>query len=143
MKKNLTLIFVCLSYFANAQQVADTLFNPPLPNPAYPRDSGPVVWIDEAHTNFHTIEGRFKPFAGILRRDGYQTKPNTAAFSKAELEKGKILVIANALHPDNRTNWTLPNPSAFTDQEIEEVRTWVDRCCLLPTTCHFQGQPKN
>jgi hypothetical protein len=126
MKKTLTYIFVCLSLYTRAQQVADTLFSPPIPNPVYAKSAGPVIWIDEAHANFHTINGRFKPFASILTRDGYQMKPNTGVFSKTELAKGRILVIANALHPDNRTNWTLPNPSAFTDQEIEEVRAWVN-----------------
>jgi hypothetical protein len=126
MKKTLTTIFTCITFFyTSAQQVADTLFNPPIPNPAYQKEGGPVVWIDEAHTNFHTLQGRFKPFATILTRDGYRVKANKDTFSKAALQGGKILVIANALHPDNATNWTLPTPSAFTDREIEEVKTWV------------------
>jgi hypothetical protein len=41
------------------------------------------------------------------------------------LSKGKILVISNALHSSNLGSWSLPTPSAFTDQEIEAVNAWV------------------
>jgi hypothetical protein len=34
------------------QQVADTLFNPEIPYPAYPAGKGSTIYIDEAHTNF-------------------------------------------------------------------------------------------
>ena len=58
-----------------AQQVADTTFRPPIERPAYPARTGPVVQIDEAHQNFHTATGRYLPFAELLRRDGYVSRP--------------------------------------------------------------------
>jgi hypothetical protein len=61
---------------ADAQQVADTSFRPPIPAPAYRPGRGPVVLLDEAHFNFHTAGGRYKPFAELLRRDGYVVEPS-------------------------------------------------------------------
>jgi hypothetical protein len=38
-----------------AQQVPDRFYRPPIENPAYPTGRGPVVCVDEAHTNFHAL----------------------------------------------------------------------------------------
>jgi hypothetical protein len=81
--------------------------------------------LDDAHANFHTLNGRFKAFATVLRNDGYVLQASSDSLTPAQLSKGKILVIANALHPTNSQQWTLPTPSAFTDTEIEVVNDWV------------------
>jgi uncharacterized protein (DUF2249 family) len=109
----------------NAQQVADTSFKPPIRVPAFEAGRGPVVMVDEAHFNFHTVGGRYQPFAEFLRRDGYVVKPSAAKFSKAALQNAQILVIANALAERNQQDWSLPTPTAFTDEEVEAVRLWV------------------
>jgi hypothetical protein len=116
---------VCISCAAFGQQVADTSFNPPIEKPAFAPGKGPVVLIDEAHFNFHTMEGRYGAFARLIARDGYAVKPNTAPFSAASLKEARILVVANALHEKNRKDWTPPNPSAFTEGEIKAVIDWV------------------
>lgn len=110
---------------ARAQQVADTSFEPPIPSPAYRPGRGPVVLLDEAHFNFHTAEGRYQPFSELLRRDGYVVKASRLKFSRASLRGGQILVIANPLAERNRTDWSLPTPSAFSEEEVEAVRVWV------------------
>ncbi|HEU5183770.1 MAG TPA: DUF4350 domain-containing protein [Gemmatimonadaceae bacterium] len=110
---------------AAAQQLADTAFNPPIARPAYAEGRGPVVLIDEAHNNFHTADGRYLAFARLLRRDGYVVRPNKAPLTKAVLDGARILVIANALHERNREEWDLPNPSAFSAEEIIAIREWV------------------
>lgn len=110
-----------------AQQVPDPNFKPPIAAPAYKEGRGPVVMVDEAHHNFHTAYGRYLAFAELLRRDGYRVVPNTSPFSEESLKRGRILVIANALNAQNLNNWTLPNPSAFTDAEVEAVRAWVKK----------------
>ena len=61
----------------------------------------------------------------MLRRDGYVVQASSASFTKENLRQGKILVIANALAEVNQGNWSLPNPSAFADDEIAAVREWV------------------
>ena len=109
-----------------AQQVADTAFAPPIAKPAYARNAGPLVLIDEAHQNFHTVNGRYRPFADLLRRDGYLVKGLALPLSKEALQEAKILVIANALSVQNSGgNWSLPTPSAFSDEEITALAHWV------------------
>jgi hypothetical protein len=109
-----------------AQQVADTEYKPPITKPAYAPGKGPLVLLDEAHHNFHTATGRYQTFAELLRRDGYVVQSSTAKFTKEALQPAKILVIANALNERNANNWTLPTPSAFTDEEVAAVRNWVN-----------------
>lgn len=109
-----------------AQQVSDPDFAPPIPRPAYAPGSGPTVLIDEAHFNFHTASGRYKPFADLLTRDGYVVKASTATLSADALAPAAVLVISNALAEQNRQNWSLPTPSAFTDEEITATRDWVE-----------------
>ena len=108
-----------------AQQVADTLFNPNIGSPAYNEGAGLTVLLIEAHNNFHTAGGRYLPFARLLRRDGYVVRSNTARFSRPELDKARILVIANALAKVNVDDWNLPTPSAFDSSEIAAVHSWV------------------
>ena len=107
------------------QQVADTAFAPPIPNPAYAVGTGPRAGIDEAHANFHTAGGRFTAFARLLARDGYRVAPVTAPFDAASLADLDVLVIANAL--GDTANVVVPVRSAFTDAEIAAVRMWVEQ----------------
>ncbi len=108
-----------------AQQVGDPDFDPILQSPVYEKGIGPAIFIDEAHNNFHTLNGRYHSFAKLLQKDGYNLKAFTEEFTKTGLENAKILVIANALHESNTKDWILPNPSAFTKNEIAAVVDWV------------------
>jgi hypothetical protein len=130
MPLGVALVGSCVGLFAlplpiAAQQVADTSYRPTVQAPAYEPRTGPVVFLDEAHTNFHTVEGRYKPFVTLLERDGYVVRPNRSPFTRVVLDSARVLVIANALAKENESNWRLPNPSAFTDDEIAAVRDWV------------------
>src|SRR5882762_9159472 len=114
-EKNLLLgTLLLMAIISKAQQVADTLFKPIVPSPVYLKGRGSTIFIDEAHHNFHTLTGRFKPFAKLLEKDGYIVKSLAQTFGKEVLSKGKIVVISNALNADNLGNWRLPTPSAFT-----------------------------
>jgi hypothetical protein len=110
----------------SAQQLPDLEFKPALPRPAYDEGKGPRVAIDEAHHNFHTSGGRYKPFAEILKRDGYRVDALRQLFSAASLRGLDVLVISNALNERNAKDWSLPNPSAFTKDEIAAVHSWVE-----------------
>jgi hypothetical protein len=110
-----------------SQQVADTTYNPAILQPEYSVGEGPVVAIDEGHYNFHTVNGRYLPFARVLRSDGYVVEGYAGKFKRSALKDLRILVIANALNKINVENWFLPTPSAFTAREIERVRKWVER----------------
>jgi ketosteroid isomerase-like protein len=110
-----------------AQQEPDLSYNPAISRPAYKSGEGPRVAIDEAHFNFHTAEGRYKPFAELLRRDGYRVGGLGEPFSAASLKAVDVLVIANALNERNDEDWSLPTPSAFAPDEIAAVRAWVEK----------------
>ena len=111
----------------HSQQVPYLGYNPPIENPAYEKGQGPVVGIDEAHTNFHTATGRYAAFANLVMRDGYRVARVGKAFSDKQLDVLDILVIANPIHEDNDRNWRLPTPSAYTDEEIAAVKNWVEQ----------------
>jgi hypothetical protein len=116
---------VVLSTSSKAQQVADTLFNPKVGTPAFIEGTGPTVLIDEGHFNFHTMNGRYLPFARLLQKDGYIVKPLCGKFTRPGLDGAKILVVSNALAKENEDDWILPTPSAFDSGEVETVRNWV------------------
>src|SRR5215472_1847330 len=107
----------------SAQQVADPSFDARVAHPAYSRN-GPRVLFDEAHDNFHTAGGRYKPFADLITNDGYQVIPNKEKFSPATLKGFEILVISNALGAERMNMPEAGNP-AFTAVECDAVRDWV------------------
>lgn len=110
---------------ARAQQVPDSAFAPSIARPAFAEGAGPLVLVDEAHTNFHTTDGRYYAFARLLRRDGYVVRGLREPFTAQALADARVLVIANALNARNEQDWTLPTPSAFTADEIAAVEAWV------------------
>ena len=126
MKVLFAFVLALQSIAGLAQQQADTLFQYDVSLPRYPVGKGPLILLDEAHHNFHTTTGRFRPFVNLLRKDGYRVKANPAVFTSSALQSARILVIANALNGANATSWTLPTPSAFTDDEIRVVLQWVE-----------------
>lgn len=112
---------------ALAQQVSDADFDPSVAAPAFAAGRGPVVLIDEAHQNFHTADGRYAPFAALLRKDGYRVEASSAPVSAEMLARADLFVIANAVADTNVGNWTLPTPSAFAQEEIDALDAWVRR----------------
>ncbi len=122
-----TFVFWIAVTILSAQQVPDDAYHPPLPQPAYALNGGPQVAIDQAHHNFHTVSGRYAPFAALLRRDGYRVSGIDRPFSADSLRGVAVLVIANALNARNVRDWSLPTPSAFTAGEIAAVHTWVEQ----------------
>lgn len=112
-----------------AQQEPDTSYAYSIKKSAYKKGKGSIVFIDEAHYNFHTKNGRFSPFGKLLEQDGYQVKALTDSISKIDIIRNcNILVIANALHSSNSNveQWVLPNPSAFSKVEIKNIKEWVE-----------------
>jgi len=105
-----------------AQHLPDTAYKTIVEHPAYSKTS-PRVMFDEAHYNFHTSTGRYKPFADLLMNDGYRIVVNRQSFTKKSLESFKLLVIANALAED--IDEAEADKPAFSDEECEAVREWV------------------
>lgn len=110
------------------EQLADSDFQPIVTAPTFAAGTGPVVCVDEAHHNLHTLDDRYFAFGELLRRDGYVLRANTAIFEPGTLAACDILVISNARRsPENRSKKLSPTPSAFTPAEISATRNWVER----------------
>lgn len=114
---------VLLSLTVVAQQMPDPEFDTSVENPAYKKD-GPRVIFDEAHHNFHTTEGRYKPFVDLILNDGYRVIRNRQPFSKTTLSSYKVLVISNALGAEEDDD-PGADTSAFTEEECQAVQDWV------------------
>ena len=113
---------------------SDESFSLAVAQPAY-ATSGPKVLVDEAHHNFHTIGGRYQPFATLLRNDGYEVSANFVIFSRESLQGQNVLVVAGALH--NNLRAPQPGRPAFSDAEADAVRDWVrEGGSLLLVTDH-------
>lgn len=119
----LCVLVLVLASGALAQQLPDPEFNTSVESPAYQR-SRPRVLFDEAHHNFHTTDGRYKPFVDLLFNDGYQVIRNRKPFTKAALDSFKVLVIANALGAEEIDD-DGSDQSAFTEEEVQVVYDWV------------------
>jgi hypothetical protein len=117
----LLLVFSLVA--VSGQQVADPNFDARVAHPAYTKN-GPKVLFDEAHNNFHTAGGRYKPFADLITSDGYQVTPNKEKLSAQVLKGFDILVISNALGAPLMAQPEAAKP-AFTDAECDAVRDWV------------------
>jgi hypothetical protein len=123
-KKSCILFFLMtISCQIAAQQVADLDFQFIVNKPQYTHKNGPIVTIDQAHFNIHTLYGRYETFGMVLQNDGYNTRAGKLKFTKEYLDSIKILVIANALA--DTLNDTLPARSAFSRDEIATLKTWV------------------
>jgi hypothetical protein len=109
----LVLSLALLATPALAQQVPDAKADVSVAAPAWAKDDGPVLAIDAAHKNFHTLDGRYAPFAALARNDGFRVVGNDASFTAEGLSKIKLLVMANAA-------------SDLTPAEIKAVRAWVE-----------------
>jgi hypothetical protein len=100
----------------------DPSFDATIEDPAYVAEH-PRVLFDEAHHNFHTAGGRYKPFAELITSDGYRVTPNGEKFMPALLAKYDILVIANAMAEGG--GGADGAESAFTEDECKAVEDWV------------------
>lgn len=109
----LVLALALLATPVAAQQVADDKADVSIPVPHFALGAGPLLVVDAAHKNFHTIDGRYAPFAALARNDGFRVRGGDAPFSAESLAKVKVLVMANATQD-------------LTPDEIAAVRAWVE-----------------
>jgi len=117
------VVLLSLAGAANAQQVADPNADLSVARPAYAAGTGPRVAVDAAHDNFHTVDGRYAPFAQILRNDGYRVGSLATPLSAEALASVDVLVIANAQGEDASPLTSAP---AFTPAEAAALRGWVE-----------------
>lgn len=147
MRLNIKSLFVISYLFCSgillAQQLPDTAFTFEIKHPRYQTGNGPALFIDEAHNNFHTADGNFYAFAKLMRQDGFQVLKLDKPVSNVDvLNNCRILVISNALHISNVDNWAMPVQSAFTKEEIINIKEWVTnggRLLLIADHMPFAG----
>lgn len=130
----LILIVIVSVFLVLPDQSADPGFDARVDHPAY-TDRRPKVLFDEAHYNVDKSGGRYKPFADLIRNDGYEVTPNTQPFTIDSLKGYDVLVIANPLGLRGAAQ-QLANlfrlegklhiaTSAFTPDECVAVRDWI------------------
>ena len=138
-KQIITSCILCCSFIVTSQQVVDTTLVPQITKPHFQSQKGPTIYIDEAHNNFHTKDGRFKPFSTLLERDGYNLK---SLSTYDVLEKTDVLVISNAININNVRNWQQPIYDAFSPEEITVIKSWVQeggRLLIIADHMPFSG----
>jgi hypothetical protein len=119
-------------YLAYRELPYDPRFNTRVAEPAYGND-GPRVLFDEAHRNRHTTGTAYKPFANLLRNDGYDVQTLQQAISPERLSGFSVLIIVLPMG----ANDTHDAP-AFTESETAAAAQWVrSGGSLLLITDHF------
>lgn len=109
----------------NAQQVPDRAFAPMIRVPAFAAGGGPVLCLDEAHDNYHTLDNRFFAFGRLAERDGFRVQAIRQRLTSETLAACRLLVISNAQNGIPWNQQPQPTPSAFTTDEIASVQRWV------------------
>ncbi len=126
--------------------VVDSNFVVNISNPHYKNGKGSVVYFDDSHNNYNKITNTYKPFADLLQADGYSVKPFNLEFKKGTLRLSDILIIADPLNSVNVNHWIIPNPSAFTPNEINYLNSWVKNggsLLLIASHMPFAGASAN
>jgi len=127
MKQTWKFCFLSI-FFANfvwAQEINIPDFHFVNHSPAYPANQGPRVYFDKGHFNKHTAEGTYKPFADLLRGDGFRVESIASTFTPEALKSYRILVIVNAVAPANADESAFPHGSAFSQQELNSILHWI------------------
>lgn len=123
----LFLLLLSIFFFSTeiiiGQQKTAEIEVPDFVKPNFSFGKGPKIYVDHAHQNFHKISGRFKSFADLMTKDGYQVD---SLSNLKQLSAKDLLVISNALHPKNIGNWQRPIYNAFTAEEISTIKKWVE-----------------
>lgn len=125
---------VMLIWLSLPEQDSDPSFDARVEHPAH-TTSHPRVYFDEGHWNVHKANGRYKPFADLIRNDGYLVESKSRSLTREGLAGYQVLVIANALgfkgamnqlatlaHLDRKIHF---RGDAFTADECIAVREWV------------------
>jgi len=117
----LAALFLAFAYWYDSTgQRPDPTFDSTVARPTYGGDQSPRVVFDVGHRNWHTPTDRYRPLADLLRHDGYTIAELNEPFSAETLTNARVLVIANAMGPDN-----YEGRPAFTPEEEIAVADWV------------------
>ncbi len=111
---------------AFAQQVPDMEFQYNIKNPAYEKNTGPVLLIDKAHSPY-VARGLYDPFLKLVRDDGFQATYLKTKITENTLDEAQILVVINSYRKTFAKFPLLQPPSAYEPEEIVIIKEWVTR----------------
>lgn len=134
----LFLLIFCLSFFISCSTIpqpqpspskasyrADLNFHPKAKFKTFTHYS-PTLCFDEGHHNLSVENGFYKPVLELLESDGYQVIHHQGAFTSESLIHCHIVYSSAVLPlPTIEESKKIKNPSAFTDQEINNLYSWV------------------
>jgi hypothetical protein len=110
---------------ADAQrQLPDNDFSFRNDSPAYPAGTGPRIVFVTANSKF-VLRGAFDPLARLAETDGFRVSRQDGSIEQA-LSGADILVIANPFLDTYRDFPAMTPPSAFSADEIEAIRRFVE-----------------
>lgn len=101
------------------EQPFDRSFDSRVSAPAY-AGNGPLVLYDEGHRNTHTATRGYRPFADLVRSDGYELRVGRTPISKAGLAGVSVLIVVCARGANDAND-----APAFSDAEIDVIEAWV------------------
>jgi hypothetical protein len=111
--------------------------------PAYKLGQGPAIVVDADYKNTFS-EPLVTTITQSLGRDGYRIEKARRPFDQESLRGKQLLIIAGALARQNEIQedlatateeqaqaaiaraWRMPTPSAFSREETEYLKTWVE-----------------
>jgi hypothetical protein len=76
--------------------------------------------FDHSHHNFHRIDGRYRPFAQLVRGAGFDVVATERQFHRTDPLGFDVLIIANAM-PEPGT----PDRLTFSEREIDAIENFV------------------
>jgi hypothetical protein len=125
-----------LIYVSTREPLYDPSFDARVVEPAY-AGARPRVLFDEAHRNHHAAGGRYRPFADLIRNDGYEVESLRDPITAERLAGASVLAVV-CPRGANDTN----DAPAFTDAETQIVDRWVRAGgSLLLVTDHWPFGP--
>ena len=104
--------------------VADATWHPSVERPRFAAGSGPLVLVDEAHHNVHSLVGFYGPFGALLEADGYRVARLGERSSSRALAEADVVVISNAL-PAPTAEEADRMGSAFSEVEVAALLEWL------------------
>jgi hypothetical protein len=112
-------ILLAVLFLAVRDPSFDRSFDARVADPVY-RGHGPVLLYDEGHRNTHTTTTGYKPFADLLRNDGYELRVSREPLTAPVLQGVTVLVLVLP----RGTNPT-EDADAYPEAEAAVVERWV------------------
>lgn len=95
-------------------------FDARVARPTFAAGQGPTILFDAAHHNRHRIDDTYRPFAKLLRNDGFRLEALSNPLSAQTLAGGQIVAIVTA-ESDTQTK----DSPAFSAAEVSSLVAWI------------------